>query len=297
NDTLTKDSIRMICYNPITNSSEVVSQDTHPTLIFDWKPDCRDIRREAYQIYIVLFNEKCLTNAFQSIALNILVESPLSLGHDTVICKNGILKLGSNITGNFTWNNNPTDSLQTFVAQAPGTYKLSVEIGSCTYIDSIKLTEINTFPPRLPGHDTLLCNWQSQEYFQLNASYQKDVKYYWNQSDKSSPYYYYTLDTGIIKYKAENVCGITLDSFHIARYQTPKVSLPQDTLLCTPLLWQLKAKANTSGKYNWNLAGSDSFLIVEKEGLYRVSLSNPCGESRDSIHISKLDPVQGIIQN
>jgi gliding motility-associated-like protein len=75
------------------------------------------------------------------------------------------------------------------------------------------------------------------------------------------------------------------DSVNLIFTTSPKVNIGNDTILCKG--GGMRLNANTPlGTYLWNTGSRDSFIYAFTPGKYVVTVTNPCGVSRDSIFIN-----------
>lgn len=285
NDTNKLDSVVLKCFNPIKGSTVSITKKWRPDLTFTWQPKCEDIRKEPYIFYVYFINENSFFTNPQHLAINVYVQSDLELGNDTVICKNSTFILKSNINGQFKWNNSTSDTINTYTANQAGAYYLQVNRNGCLVYDSIKLKEITQKPNVYLGRDTVICNQSTNSTITIAAPYDPYVKYKWNRDTTNTYSFIYFKDTGWVSVKGVNVCGTSTDSIYVERNSSPRIKLPDDTLICNATYWQIQPVLIDNGTLLWDDFSVDSIRTVDSSGTYFLSIANNCGQDKDSIKL------------
>ena len=71
---------------------------------------------------------------------------------------------------------------------------------------------------------------------------------------------------------------------------SPRVQLPNDTLLCRGASLALNAYPGFDVDYLWSTGSTDSLITVHETGTYWVQVSNTCGTAQDTFRLAVLDP-------
>lgn len=239
--------------------------------------------------YKVLISNSC---GVDSAEMNVdLLKTPTSiLPADTVFCNTiGLpLKVGTTANAESYLFSDITNSTSFSIADSvfitnPGFYEALVSNGCGSAKDSIRVGVINTPEVMLPA-DTTLCNAVN---LQINAeTIDNEEQYVWNDN---STYANRTLyQPGTYWLKAENKCGSSTDTFDVKLVISPTAHLPKDTVFCNVINYPLDATIAESSDYLWNTGSTSPTITATTEGVYRVTISNYCGSSSDSIVLGLL---------
>jgi gliding motility-associated-like protein len=199
-------------------------------------------------------------------------------GLDTHYCSsNKIVTLFPNSTKGF-YQGYPTQG-DTLVPNLPGTYTLSYIVKDTFCSDTAFKTFVIDKSPVLNLRDTAQCTTTP---LQLDAG-EPGAQYLWNTGEITqkisvpvSGKYYVTV--------TEGKCSAT-DSLNVLFATKPKVNLGSDTILCKGGSLRLNAKS-PQGNYQWSNGSKDSFIYAFSPGKYTVTVTNPCGTTKDSIYIN-----------
>ena len=79
---------------------------------------------------------------------------------------------------------------------------------------------------------------------------------------------------------------IAKDNKLISYSEPPEVYLGKDSTLCEGQEFLLNARVN-NGSYLWQDGSRNDYFLVKTPGLYKVTVSNECGSTKDEILITK----------
>ncbi len=145
-----------------------------------------------------------------SIQLTYNTKPIVNLGNDTYLCeKNSLLLDAANPGASFTWQDNNHN--QTFMANAPGTYYVTVKQNGCESSDTIVLQ--GKYLPRISlGNDTTLCNGMSL-LLRPVLTYTNNSSLLWSTGETSS---FITVNKpGFYSVETRNECGSASDGILI----------------------------------------------------------------------------------
>lgn len=205
--------------------------------------------------------------------------SPLvNLGYDIFLCPNETTTLhaGSGFT-NYLWSNGSVDSILN--VSLNGNYWVSVSTSNCTDIDTINVSNFNINLLNL-GNDTSICNNESITFYAGNGF----ASYLWQNNNTSQSintnqagmYWVEVIDVNSCKQR---------DSVNLYINQPPFIELGNDTLLCNSLNIILDA-LNSGAIYIWSTYEISQQINVSTSGLFKVTITNNCGDYIDSISVS-----------
>ncbi len=218
----------------------------------------------------------------------------LDLGKDTIICRNGDVKLSAGPGySSYLWNDNSTDSF--LVATMPGKYFVNIA-DNCggNGSDTILVKSADSLF-HVTG-DMLSCNQQpatlraSKGYgnYQWSPSYAIQVQ---GDSAKVNP-----ATTTIYQVVADKWPGcLVTATIQVTALTSPVINLGADTSLCIGDSLSLNA-GNLFSSYRWSTEETANAIFVMDQGVYSVSaiFSNGC-RSEDTIkvlnHYPKPEPV------
>lgn len=226
----------------------------------------------------------CTKEDETSAIINVRPPAPqLFLGSDTVLCKSEpyILNAGAGYKS-YNWQNGATDSI--FTVTKTGIYFVTAK-DHCdnSYVDTIRITLGQAASTAL-GKDTSICK---NEPFTISASVGFKA-YLWNTGATSRQI---TVDSiGLYQVTATNNFGcISKDSINIIQvFPSPRLVLNKQAVLCLDQNNILNAGSGFSS-YLWQNGSTDSSIIVNNKGLYKVTVTNSyhCFAS-DSVTITGL---------
>ncbi|MEL6843905.1 MAG: hypothetical protein AAFP02_11910, partial [Bacteroidota bacterium] len=185
--------------------------------------------------------------------------SPPDLGADTLLCDNASLPLSvSYPNATYLWSDNST--INTIVANAPGTYWVEVSNQCSNVRDSIEIT--NDQSPQVDlGLDSTLCDGQT---LNLDATWSTTTSYRWQDGSPAANFVVNT--AGNYWVELENACGEAADTIQIDYLSPPPAfSLGQDEILCEGDSRQLSTNLN-GYNYLWSNASTNNSLSVTSPG-------------------------------
>jgi gliding motility-associated-like protein len=204
-----------------------------------------------------------------------------TLGIDTSICQKDTITLNAivpNVTS-YTWSTGATTP--TIKAFATNTYWCDVNKEGCVYRDSMNLL-VKPLPIVNLGKDTTICEDKNYLLDAINIG----ATYYWQDATTNPMFTVTNAGTYTVKVTL-NGC-ITKDTTVVQYQLKPKFTLGADKLICPGLTITLDPKLTTTGlQYNWQDGTTLTTYNATQQGLYYVDISNYCGDTRDSITITK----------
>ena len=265
----------------LCDAADLLLDATQPDVEYFWHDNSANPTFTVTQpgTYSVVVSNIC---GQEGDTLNVLYEnSPLAvnLGNDTTLCEATSLLLNASQAGNvaYLWQDNSKNP--TFNVTTAGNYQVTVSNICGTETDDINIG-IQTAPiPFTLGRDTMLCNGITML---LNAT-QAGVTYQW-QDNSSEPTF--TVDgPGIYMVTVENDCGQESSAIAVDYIAPPQpVLLGSDTSVCEGAPFVLDPK-QPGMDYAWQDGSDSSAFVVTETGIYRVMVSNECGEESGSIDV------------
>ena len=167
----------------------------------------------------------------------------------------------------------------------PDIYWCDVNFGGCIYRDSLTLSN-KPYPYVNLGIDTIICERNTHTLNATNFS----STYLWQDGSVLSTYV--VTQKGSYHVKVNMAGCITKDTINIDYQFKPVFTLGQDIQLCIGNSFVLKPNI-TNGvslpglQYLWQDGSTNPALTINREGLYRLEVSNRCGFTSDEINITK----------
>ncbi|HEY6975273.1 MAG TPA: T9SS type B sorting domain-containing protein [Chitinophagaceae bacterium] len=225
---------------------------------------------------------------WDSVCVSIHNYPMVSFGNDTTLCSQQTLQLkmssyfdSTNLrnikSSTYKWQDNSTKNL--FNVTKTGTYTGSVSYDGCTVSDTI---QVNYIPmPKVDfGRDTSLCEGDSLKLFVEPFN----VNYLW--SNGSTLNTITAKATGNYWVKVSQQFCVNTDTILINFKPSPRISLPNDTVICAPNRLTLHPSASPIVyKYKWQNGDTTDKFIVTTTGSYSVAANlNGC-YAADSVSI------------
>jgi gliding motility-associated-like protein len=232
-----------------------------------------------------------------TIHLSLEYSPKLSWRADTTLCNNstGLMLDAQNdtIIRSYLWST--ADTTQTINVKTPGTYFVKVSTPNCGDIADTTEVKFLKVPDLKLIRDSLFCD--KVDWNLKTDSLGPGTIYKW--STKDTLYNTSINKIGTYSLKVSNYCGEDSISFKAELLKTPKVNLPNDTVVCDQ--FTLKYKVGQAGNqelYNWFdpikkvYYGTDDSITINTTTLLGVTIENQCGIAKDSLLVEqKFTPV------
>jgi len=188
-------------------------------------------------------------------------------------------------------NNTSTQFSPSHIFSAPDVYTVSLTITltngvSETVSQNVMIHHVLTGIDL--GTDQILC---PSETITLTPIAPGVVTYLW-QNGSTSPTFTVTQE-GLYSVTVSNVCGSVSDLVSVSYNSIPEFDLGINQSLCEGQTLVLNA-APTNGalfnSYQWGTGETTSSYTVSTEGLYTVTVANPCGYNTGSVNIDFIQP-------
>ncbi len=199
-------------------------------------------------------------------------------GLDTVYCSSNSFDDLEPVKKGGRWEGYPTQG-DSIIPNVPGTYTM-MYIVKDTFCEDTAVQSFRIDKSPLPdlGNDKVICS-EDPALLYTNEPGSK----LWNTGEITDTIYVHATGTYSVEVKLGQCPGV--DSAKVTFSTTPRVNLGSDTILCKGGSLKLIA-TSPQGNYLWNTGNTDSVIYAFNPGKYVVSVTNPCGTSRDSIFIN-----------
>jgi gliding motility-associated-like protein len=212
-------------------------------------------------------------------SFNVKIKSfPLDLGVDTTICKGHPLTVNATIPGDsveYTWQDG--SNADSFIIAWPGTYWVTVDVGTCVIHDTIYIRENDSAYFQL-GADTILCTGESYNLY-LPAGVDT---FRWNTGVKDSML---TVDTPGNYFLEIERGGCSYTDTIVVQYAEESLHIGNDTLVCNGDELTIGGTSILSSTYTWNTGAMRDSIVVSSPDIYTLTIENRCGVLRDTIQV------------
>ncbi|HEY3386509.1 MAG TPA: gliding motility-associated C-terminal domain-containing protein, partial [Saprospiraceae bacterium] len=204
----------------------------------------------------------------------------VDLGPDILACEGEMTSIPAGISGvTYLWQDGST--ADEFVATTSGWVYVTVNNLCGTDIDSVFVDLSGVVPDPDLGVDTTLCEGIS---IQLISNADASTSITW-QDGSSTPNFQVTT-AGTYTLTETNQCGSSTDEITISYTPLPLAfDLGPDTSLCPGESFVLMAP-QTADQLRWQDGSSGASMVVDKEQVYSLQISNRCGINSDSLLVS-----------
>lgn len=267
-----------ICF---TDSVILRAEKGHATYVWSNSDNADTMVIKKSGTYWVKATDSCFerTDTFN---ITILPYQYIDLGNDTAICEGMYTVFKNhypNVPGSqFLWSTGSTDSAVTI--NQKGTYWLTITQGNCPVSDTINIIT-KPFPIVDIGKDTTICTGTN---ITLHCNPQNfGVIYKW--SNGSIDDMIQTQGPGVYSLTVDQKGCTTTQSVTVGNMPVPFISLGGNVDTCYPYGISLPNGVikGVGYKFLWNTGSTDSVMFIDKEGFYKVQLTNVCGVATDSI--------------
>lgn len=204
----------------------------------------------------------------------------VEIGNDTLICEGSKLVLqAGNPDASCLWHDGSTG--HTYIADAPGYYKVTVSRNGCSVSDGFILNTMKA-PLIELGNDTALCEG---DVLQLEA-YRLGASYLWSDGSRQS--HLAIQQSGSYRVLVQSGACLVNDSIRVTFYTKPVIHLGNDTSLCFNEPFELHAYSPHANAYEWQDKSSQPVFHASGEGIYRVILRNEGCRFSDDIRLFQL---------
>ncbi len=296
----------------ISNPSGNIEDDAWHQVKIDWQPatnmfsvwfDCE----LKIQLQIDLVNEVFEGNAnvfygfsagsFQSFnnqQVCIEISSLTDRLEDVVLCKGGTAILNA-IAGAESYLWSPAEGLNVATAanvvaspEISTAYLLEIETGYCdeTLVHTVNVTVDSTFAQVDLGPNQELC---SGDEIILDATIPNATNYAWSTGSTDTSILANRTRLYVVTVTVNEICVVE-DGVVIRFNDPPQVFFGNDTTICQRSGgFILRPFVDASVDFVWNDGSTGDSLIVNREGLYIVSIENDCGSDEASIFVTSED--------
>lgn len=229
--------------------------------------------------------------ATDTVLITVLNQPYFDLGIDTNICFPFTLNIGTfTYFKNLLWNTGDTSNI--INVKKSGTYRLTINKDfKCSFSDSISIN-VN-FPPNLTSNnDTCICEGDTIEI----GTNQTFEKYRWLSGENTSTIKTNKAGIYVLTVIDSFLCE-SKDTINISELPFPNLTLTGDTIPCR-INHQINSIVNTPVLYEWSTGQKTPYinlsngLSIKEPVIYRLKVTNICGEDTDSIKIQPCsDPV------
>jgi len=211
--------------------------------------------------------------------VEVIPETPLLMAlNDTVLCPQETLEVDVTMPCaiSYSWNDGASNPARTITES--GFYSVSVEIGCGTVTGGFNVSFHPEPDLNLPA-DTFFCTGNSV-ILQPDEGFSN---YLWEDGSTTSERL--VSQTGLywLEVTTENNC-LFRDTIVVESLSAPTVAFGADTVICIGDSLVLFAGPVTGHTiYLWNDSSKGNTLTLGEKGNYWVHMSNPCGETSDTI--------------
>jgi gliding motility-associated-like protein len=202
---------------------------------------------------------------------------PIDIGPDTTLCPGAVLFLDATTPGAaYQWQDASTAAI--LEVSQPGTYSVTVSQGCHRQEDEIT---VGYYPAIEAGlDDGSLCEGETVTLDVTTPS----ATYQW-QDGASGPVYT-VVAPGDYSVTITTVCEekVLEASFDLI-VEAPEIDLGPDTTICPGAQLILEVNAQEA-VYQWQDGSSESSFVIDRAGLYAVTVTNACGQEMDAVEVS-----------
>ncbi|MGB0402690.1 MAG: gliding motility-associated C-terminal domain-containing protein [Salibacteraceae bacterium] len=175
-------------------------------------------------------------------------------------------------SNNTTWN-----KLDSHIFTGPGKYEVTAhlyytDLLGNVVIDTIRETVIVLQIPNNDDlQDTVICLGDS---VLLETNFPNSA-YLWNTGAKGTQLW--VKNPGKYWVKTTTICGSNLDSMELFVDENIIIDPINDSIICDSDIFEVEVTGQFIRKYLWNTGNTDSKQIINKSGVYSVTVENACG--------------------
>lgn len=232
-------------------------------------------KQNSGKYIIIADNGGCSTRDTVEVIIDSL---DIELGNDTFFCEGSSLLLSPMVSGTYLWHDGSTGN--SYLADRPGLYYVTVTSGSCADTDSIVIstTSIDFTLPE----DTVIC---PGEPFVLTVP-DTFQSYLWNDGTTGK-----TLQVNIggsywVQIR-DKKCSKS-DSI-IVKQLPGYIDLGGDTTICDEDELLLVIEREVWDYIDWSTGDTGPSIKIKEPGIYSINAGNKCGDFSDSLSLMTED--------
>jgi len=212
----------------------------------------------------------------------------LALQPQIMLCQDSSVILTAEIAGvTYLWNDGSEDS--TLTVTNAGTYSLTVSNSCGSDIDTVNVIDAGSPPLVSLGNDVTVCPYES---YNISPVYFNVDNWLWQDGSTSNEYT--VTGAGLVYVTVTNGCGYDYDTL-ISTFllPTPSVNLGPDTFIC-PGDSLLLSITIPDVSVSWSDGSTNAQLQINNSGFYAVTITDACGNDKDTIHVTELPPAPSL---
>ena len=219
-----------------------------------------------------------------TIVVDFIPETMLSLGPDTTLCEGQVWTLGGT-TGlqgfNYLWQDGSTNT--SIAVDTTGMYHVTMSKGTLVYRDTALIT-FNAPPVLNLVADTTLC---FDQVITLDVS-ASNASYYWTRDGGffSGEPVVSIISPGLYEVEVTNACGSARGEIRVLENDFRELYLGEDTTLNEGETLLLDA-TTPHATYLWQDGSTNATFTVTTEGTYWVEVTRGCVTLRDEIFVGR----------
>lgn len=181
------------------------------------------------------------------------------------------------------WFNN--GSAPDFQPVVPTTPNPANAYRSYFYIDDVTVQAVKPNDTTKNVTDSMFCTWPISTKLESTGKY---GEYKWSNGTVGNTLA--VTDTGTYWCVAYAGCHTYVDTYKIRYEPAPKLNLEEELINCNNEPVTIYANYPNSN-YLWSNGSTNDSIIVNKTGVYTLTISNECGTQQDSVHVHIQSPT------
>ena len=207
------------------------------------------------------------------------------LGADTVVCSSSFPLQLTAAEGLSQLHWNTGDTTQSIMVNGPGSYAVTTNKYGCLIRDTIRIAAKSADSIAANLVDTTICAKELPfEYVCADVDALTDLKW----SDGTTGPKVKIAEAGFKVLTALNSCGQPWrDTMNVRTISPPLVKVIGDSSICKNGEVQSIVLRSAAGleQYKWSTGATQSSILVQEAGLYRLVSQNICGTFSDSVMV------------
>lgn len=217
--------------------------------------------------------------ARDSIEINVVNTSAISLGEDTVLCDGASLNLSvASVYDTYEWSTGANGN--SISINSADEYWLTVTQANCEATDTIIVNTVSS-PDFSLGNDTTICPGNDVVFEEDSAL----VNFTWDNGLTGLGFVNRTVsDSGVYWLELDYMGCTSRDTILVSVVEFNQSGLSSDTILCPGAVMNLSVKTGFDS-YEWSTGDVTNTADVSTEGIYWVDLTQSNCVFRDSITV------------
>ena len=217
------------------------------------------------------------------VSVEFVKPTEFSFGGNREFCQGDSVEVKCNLDfqyKQFVYTDNQSSALHRFFSKAGDYTAQLIDNNGCTFSNTITITS-NPLPVIDFKTDDVFC----RDSFKIIDCNFPNATYKWSNGESTQSIKVYKEGVYTVTVTDAKGC-ISVDSIELKEFTKPEFSLIPDTTICDDTDFYLTSDWPDATDYVWQNGQHGNEILVDKSGIYTLSITNMCGVATDSVEVT-----------